>query len=508
MNEFISQVRSAGPSPLTRAGTPGTHEVLAAELLQDLVHGPRLFHCLECGRCTGVCPVARHQPFSPRRLISRALSAGGAALAEEPSLWTCLTCNRCQAICPTGVDYDRFILTARAAVVAATGSPVSAQIVAQQDASLVTDPAAASTAGAASAASPTPPATAAPGAIVACSHGGVFEQINLMMVRPGLRQKRLDWVTDDLKLRVIPASQTDKQRVLKQAPARAASRKQRSDLLYVGCSPYFAAYFDGETGAGLTDTMRSAVRLLNRAGITPGLLENERCCGYHLRLSGRVTDAEALEERVLDQLQRSGAYRIITFCPECLIGLRQAATRRGISLDVVHLSTVLWGKRAALPDDADAASPEPAVVTYQDPCRLGRYARIYDPPRDLLREVGGTDVAEMAHHRRNAICCGNTAWLNCNAGTKRLQTARLDEAVAAGGDRLLTACPGCYIHLRCAQEGLEEQPAGSVAIEDIWSYLERRLSGRPPVAAEQKAPSREAVAAGDRRGQTEDTGHE
>ena len=506
MNEFIEQVRSSGPSPLAPRPTPADANPASSEkLLHDLLHRPHLFQCLECGRCTGVCPVARYQTFSPRRLISRALALGGSTLAGEPSLWTCLTCNRCQAVCPTGVDYDRFILAARAAAVAAAGSPITAQIAQQEQASLVAD---------APAPSPIP---ANP--VVPCSHGGVFEQINLMMARPQLRQKRLGWLADDLDLRIIPAGHTDKQRLLKGAAARPVRRKHRVDLLYVGCSPYFAAYFGGQTGDGLTATMRSAVRLLNRAGITPRLLENERCCGYHLRLSGRIADADALEERVLDQLQRSGAHRIITFCPECLIGLRQAAARRGAALEIVHLSSLLWGQRQALQDGAarpsaaagsrdDDDDTHTPTVTYQDPCRLGRYARIYDAPRDLLQQVGGTRVAEMAHHHQNAICCGNTAWLSCNAGTKRLQTARLEEAVATGGERLLTACPGCFIHLRCTQEGLEDQDAGKVVIEDLWSYLERHLAGQTEASPAGDAPHEEQAGFSGRQAKRRNARHE
>ncbi|MBD3235907.1 MAG: hydrogenase iron-sulfur subunit [Candidatus Eisenbacteria bacterium] len=486
MNEFIAQVRTLGPSPLApdAVGAAPDSDARGRALLDGLLRGPRLFQCLECGRCTGVCPVARHQAFSPRRLISRALSAGAGALIDEPSLWTCLTCNRCHAVCPTAVDYDRFILSARAAVIAAGGAGAATAIDRQQEALLERE---------------TPASQPDEDRLVPCSHGGVFEQISLMMARPALRQKRLGWLTDDLRVRVIPAGHTDKQRLLRRRPAR---RKQRTDLLYVGCSPYFATYFGGETGEGLTRTMRSAVRLLNRAGITPRLLENERCCGYHLRLSGRVAEAEALEERVIDQLQRSGAHRIITFCPECLIGLRAAAVRRNVPLEILHLSSALWGRRSELASDgtepAEAQADAPERVTYQDPCRLGRYARIYDPPRDLLTQVAGAELAEMPHHRQHAICCGNTAWLNCNAGTKRLQSARLTEAAHSGGGRLLTACPGCYIHLRCAQEGLEDHPGGRIAIEDLWTYLDRRLSGSAKTEAGDDAPNTEAVGAAGR----------
>lgn len=499
MNEFVEQVRGAGPSPIAPAvpkSKPPAADTASHDYEIQMLSVPGVFTCLECGRCTGVCPVARYQSFSPRRLISRALSAGGAALIREPSLWACLTCNRCQTVCPTSVDYDRFILAARTAAVLAGNSPLALLAESQQPeiAAGAKAPADAQTKTATLAKAPadaqtktaTPAKTPTAGPVVPCSHGGVFEQISLMMARPGLRQKRLAWVTEDMRVRPVnPAETLPRKKVHSTARSRR-SRKGPEDLLYVGCSPYFAAYFGGETGNGLTETMRSVVRLLNRVGITPALLENERCCGYHLRLAGRNREADELEVLVLDQIRRSGARRVITFCPECLVALRQASSRHGAALDVVHLSTLLWGKREVLANDARGAGQDaahettgakspPTRVTFQDPCRLGRYSRIYDAPRDLLTQVSGAEVVEMAHSRENAICCGNTAWLNCNAGTKRLQTARLEEAVASTGERMLTACPGCFIHLRCTQEGLEEQPAGKIPIEDVWNFLASRL---------------------------------
>jgi heterodisulfide reductase subunit D len=441
MDEFVAQVRRLGPSPIAPDGRIAeAFADAAAPAGTPVAFDTRAFAtCLECGRCTAVCPVARHQRFSPRRLISRALSGGLDALAADAALWSCLTCRGCQSVCPMRIDYEGFVLAARAQAMAR--APYRAD---HQMQALLTDP----------------PAPGAEGCGAApCSHGGVFEQVSLIAARPRLRQQRLDWVGDDLAVRALAEGETE----------------AGGDLFYAGCSPYFAAYFGGATGAGLTESLRSAALLLQRAGVRPAMLANERCCGHHLRLAGRVREAEALEAQVASQLRASGCRRVIAHCPECLVALRALARRSGLACEIVHLSEVLAPARASL--RATAGAPEPLRaslargVAYQDPCRLGRHSGLFNEPRQLLNEAAGIEVRELPHARERAICCGNTAWLDCSAATKRLQTARLTEAAQTGGAALVTACPGCYIHLRCAQEGMTGSRAAELPVLDLWNLL-------------------------------------
>jgi len=98
MNEFVEQVRAVGRSPIA----PADGAVAEVEVVPDL-QPTRILSCLECGRCTAVCPVAPYQRFSPRRLVSRLVSEGLERMAAEPSLWSCLTCERCSAVCPMGI---------------------------------------------------------------------------------------------------------------------------------------------------------------------------------------------------------------------------------------------------------------------------------------------------------------------------------------------------------------------------------------------------------------------
>jgi Fe-S oxidoreductase len=95
------------------------------------------------------------------------------------------------------------------------------------------------------------------------------------------------------------------------------------------------------------------------------------------------------------------------------------------------------------------------VYTYHDPCRLGRMARIFEGPRNILKQVSNSHFVEMERNRENAVCCGTSGWANCSTGSKQIQVERLREAAATGADTLITACPKCQIHLSCALSNVD-----------------------------------------------------
>jgi Fe-S oxidoreductase len=80
-----------------------------------------------------------------------------------------------------------------------------------------------------------------------------------------------------------------------------------------------------------------------------------------------------------------------------------------------------------------------ALVTFHDPCYLGRANNIYDAPRELLQLIPGIDLLEMSHSREMSLCCGGGGggmwldgfrWEKANA---RISEWRMREAVTALG---------------------------------------------------------------------------
>ncbi len=284
------------------------------------------------------------------------------------------------------------------------------------------------------------------GAEPECPHGGALQSLMRMMARGTQRQQRLGWIGSDLR--------TD--------PARGHV------FLWTGCTVYYDAFFP-EYGMRTLDGTRAAVRLLNALGEVPVVSPEEACCGHDLLWNGDRPSFEALARRNAALLRASGASVVVAPCAECARTLRlDYAPFLGAGAPrILHLSEYLLERIAELP----LTRPEAVRVTYQDPCRLGRHLGVVDAPRRLLEAVPGLERVEMAHHGRNATCCAGGTWSACDRYAKKLQVERLKEARATGATILVTACPKCQIHFRCAQKDPNLGQDIAIEMRDVAQVL-------------------------------------
>lgn len=355
------------------------------EVMADAIKKSRARFCYECGKCSGVCPVARYdRTFSPRALLVRAVRGENAKLVGDAGVWSCLTCKLCDTRCPAAIDYGALTKAVRTFVRHEGGEST-------------------------------------------CTHGGAVQSLTRIMTAPNLKQDRLGWVDGTLR-----------------------TKRKGDTVFFVGCAPYFDVLFS-ETGAETIEGTKAAVRLLNAAGLSPALLPNERCCGHDLLWNGDVESFTMLAKQNLSMIEGAGAKRVIVACPEGYSTLKvdYPAHFGKLPFEVVHLTEFLAEavEGGAL---AFAGGGEQAVVTFQDPCRLGRHMGIYDAPRKILAALPGVELVEMPRSRQRAICCGVGGFQNCTSFSKAIQANRLKEARSTGADTLVTACPKCEIHLKCA----------------------------------------------------------
>jgi coenzyme F420-reducing hydrogenase beta subunit len=84
-------------------------------LAKRLIAETRAYSCLECGKCTGRCPISRvDSNFSPVLNVARALRGFIGEVQRDGGIWACMVCGICSSACPSGVNYPRFILGLRA----------------------------------------------------------------------------------------------------------------------------------------------------------------------------------------------------------------------------------------------------------------------------------------------------------------------------------------------------------------------------------------------------------
>ncbi|MEO0051921.1 MAG: heterodisulfide reductase-related iron-sulfur binding cluster [candidate division WOR-3 bacterium] len=118
--------------------------------------GPADFVCLDCGRCAGVCPVARTGiGFSPRRLIQQQLEGQGRVSTR--ALYACIGCDLCSTVCPSGRSFARTVERLRAVAYEHGSAPVLA-------------------------------------------HGGIVQALGRIQARSAVRQQRLLWLKPELQV--------------------------------------------------------------------------------------------------------------------------------------------------------------------------------------------------------------------------------------------------------------------------------------------------------------------
>ena len=82
--------------------------------LRPEVDRTKAYLCLECGICTGSCPVSRYHPaYSPRMTVEKALLLGEDEIVCDSEMWSCLTCGTCDQRCPSTVDFTGFMRALR-----------------------------------------------------------------------------------------------------------------------------------------------------------------------------------------------------------------------------------------------------------------------------------------------------------------------------------------------------------------------------------------------------------
>lgn len=416
VSEFVEEVRALGPLPLPKEekGKKARSKEQTVAAVKELISDTGAFDCVECGKCTTVCPVAKYDTnFAPRTIVLRAMEGIVDNIAKDRDIWTCITCEQCNAMCPYKVDYTGFIRGMREEAAEFGAAPL-------------------------------------------CSQGGVIHAVQRIMAKTELKQNRLGWVKKDMQI------------------------ADKGDVFYfVGCLPHYDAIFYDRKDLRLQDICESAVRIMNKAGITPVVSGEEKCCGHDLNWTGDEGNFEKLMDHNLELIKKSGAKKVVFTCPECYRTFKMDYQDLAGNLDfeLVHISDFI----KQLADSGQLKLPatvEPSsAFTYHDSCRLGRHSGIYDSPRELAKAFSGAKFVEMENTKDKAVCCAVSAWSNCNANAKRIQVERVMEAKKVGADRMLMFCPKCQIHLKCAvQDKVPVDPAlVDVKIEDFTVALARLL---------------------------------
>jgi Fe-S oxidoreductase len=193
------------------------------------------------------------------------------------------------------------------------------------------------------------------------------------------------------------------------------------------------------------EVTRALARVLRHARVDFGILyDGERNAGCDVRRTGEEGLYVELAEANVAAISACRFRRIFSSDPHSFHTLRNEYPEIGGSWPVLHHSELLLELI-----ESGRLRPRKKLgyrVTYHDPCHLGRYNGVYEPPRRVLAALGA-ELVDMPRCRDNSFCCGaggGRIWMQelRKEGVKRPSEMRIDEAVALGGiDYFVVACP-------------------------------------------------------------------
>lgn len=77
--------------------------------VKDIPAGERINRCIQCGTCTGSCPVSYAMDISPRQLIALFRAGEMETIMRSRTIWICASCYACTTRCPSGVKITDII---------------------------------------------------------------------------------------------------------------------------------------------------------------------------------------------------------------------------------------------------------------------------------------------------------------------------------------------------------------------------------------------------------------
>ncbi|RNB81189.1 (Fe-S)-binding protein [Brevibacillus fluminis] len=235
-------------------------------------------------------------------------------------------------------------------------------------------------------------------------------------------------------------------------------------LFWVGC----AAAYDPR----LQSIARAFAEIMQKAKIDFAILgTEERCTGDIARRLGDEALFQELAQHNISVLKEKNVTSIVTTCPHCFNMFKNEYLLLGGSFDVSHYTTYIYN----LIRDGRLKIPEKQkreIITYHDPCYLGRQNGIFDAPRDILEMLGYT-VEEMERNRKQSFCCGAGGGMMFESVQRgeKINLLRAEEALQTNASTVTTACPFCLVMMEEAIGTLSHSTTNKVVSRDIAEVI-------------------------------------
>ncbi|WP_318508698.1 (Fe-S)-binding protein [Bacillus sp. T3] len=219
---------------------------------------------------------------------------------------------------------------------------------------------------------------------------------------------------------------------------------------------------------------QSFARVMNQAEVKLAILGNEeKNSGDTPRRIGNEFLFQELAIANIETFKKYDVKKIVTIDPHAYNTLKNEYPEFGLEAEVYHHTELL----AKLIKDGKL-TPKNQVdesIVYHDSCYLGRYNNVYDAPREILKSIPGVKLKETERKRENAMCCGaggGLMWMEENTGT-RINVARTEQLLETNATTISTGCPYC---LTMIGDGIKaKEVEEKVQSLDVVEILEKSL---------------------------------
>jgi len=92
----------------------------------------------------------------------------------------------------------------------------------------------------------------------------------------------------------------------------------------------------------------------------------------------------------------------------------------------------------------------------------------------MLNKIPFIELIEMESNKKDALCCGVSAYTSCNEYSREIQATRIKEAIDTGAEYLIVSCPKCLAHFNCYLNETKELK-NKIKVVDLTSFIGKLL---------------------------------
>ena len=257
------------------------------------------------------------------------------------------------------------------------------------------------------------------------------------MVRSDTYPAKIDMIRENLEETRNVFAEDNEERAewvedMRDPPDDGFIKDQAAVVYFTGCT---AAYFPVAQKIPV-----AFAQIMEQSGVDMTLLgEEEWCCGFPLLGAGSMDMFQQFAAHNLEAVRKKGATKVVLACPSCYQMWREYYPPEfEISHATEFIIELVKEKRVPLQE-------LPLKVTYHDPCDLGRGARVFDEPREVINAIPRVEFVELPRNRENCQCCGGGGNLEMVDAELAAGIAgmKIEEALSTGAQAIVTSCQQC-----------------------------------------------------------------